>query len=234
MRILLFCATGMVGSAALLECLDDPRVERVLSVARRPCGLRHDKLEEQLHPDLADVAALSPRWEGLDACLFCLGVSAAGLDEAAYTRITHDLTLAVARALLERSPQASFCYVSGQGTDSTEHGRAMWARVKGRTENNLLKLPFRGAWMFRPGVILPRRGVRSRTRLYQAFYSTLGWTLPLLRRLAPGQIVDSAQLGRALLRAARTGAGNAVLEPPDILILAREESQQREAACSSS
>jgi len=232
MRILLFGATGMVGSAALLECLDDPRVESVLSVTRRAGGLRHPKLEEQVQADLSDVAALSPRWEGVDACLFCLGVSAAGLDEAAYTRITHDLTLDVARALLERSPGASFCYVSGQGTDSTERGRVLWARVKGRTENGLLRLPFRGCWMFRPGVIIPRRGVRSRTRLYQAFYSTLGWTLPLVRLLAPGQIVDSVELGRALLRAARAGAPKRVLEPPDILILAREET--REASCSSS
>jgi uncharacterized protein YbjT (DUF2867 family) len=232
MRILLFGATGMVGSAALLECLDDPRVESVLSVTRRSGGLRHPKLEEQVHADVTDVAALSPRWEGVDACLFCLGVSAAGLDEASYTRITHDLTLSVAQALLERSPQASFCYVSGQGTDSTERGRVLWARVKGRTENDLLRLPFRGAWMFRPGVIIPRRGVRSRTRLYQAFYSTLGWTLPLLRRLAPGQVVDSVELGRALLRAARLGAAHPVLEPVDIRNLAHEE--MREAACSSS
>lgn len=234
MRVLLFGATGMVGSAALLECLDDPRVESVLSVTRRSGGQRHPKLDEQVHADLMDVATLSPRWEGVDACLFCLGVSAAGLDEAAYTRITHDLTLAVARALLERCPGATFCYVSGQGTDSTGQGRVMWARVKGRTENDLLRLPLRGAWMFRPGVILPRRGVRSRTRLYQAFYSTLGWILPLARLLAPNQIVDSVELGRALLRAARAGAPKPVLEPPDILILAREESQEREAACSSS
>jgi uncharacterized protein YbjT (DUF2867 family) len=234
MKILLFGTTGMVGAGALLECLDDPRVERVLSVSRRPCGMRHAKLEEQVHPDLADVMALSPRWEGVDACLFCLGVSAAGLDEDSYTRVTHDLTLAVARALLERSPHASFCYVSGQGTDSSGSGRVMWARIKGRTENDLLRLPFQGAWMFRPGVIQPRRGVRSRTRLYQAFYSTLGWTLPLARLLAPRQIVDSVELGRALLRAARTGASKRVLEPPDILILANEEIREREASCSSS
>ena len=232
MKILLFGASGMVGSAALLECLDDPRVDHVLSVARRPGALHHPKLEEQVWPDLAEVEALAPRWEGVDACLFCLGVSAAGLDEAAYTLVTHDLTLAVARALLERSPGASFCYVSGQGTDTSERGRAMWARVKGRTENDLLRLPFHGAWMFRPGVIIPRRGVRSRTRLYQAFYSTLGWTLPLARLLAPNQVVDSAELGRALLRAAREGAPKPVLEPSDIRILARGKT--REAACTSS
>jgi hypothetical protein len=150
------------------------------------------------------------------------------LDEAAYTRLTHDLTLAAAHALLEHSPQAAFCYVSGQGTDATERSRMMWARVKGRTENELLRLPFRGVWLFRPGLIQPLRGVRSRTQLYQAFYTILGWALPGLRWLAPGQITTTVDVGLAMLRAAREGAPQPVLEPRQINELAAQERASRQ------
>ncbi|MFA7330606.1 MAG: epimerase [Candidatus Delongbacteria bacterium] len=227
MRVLLFGATGMVGRGVLLECLDDPAVDDVLVIGRRPCGLAHAKLREQLQSDFQDFSTLGGQLQGVDACLFCLGVSAAGLSEAEYTRLTLDLTLAAARAVLEQSPRAAFCYVSGQGTDSTERGRLMWARIKGRTENALLGMPFRGVWIFRPGLIQPLRGVRSRTRLYQAFYSGLGWSLPLLRRCFPRQITSTVDLARAMLRAAREGAPESVLETWRINELARAESARR-------
>ncbi len=227
MRVLLSGATGMVGRGALLECLDDPTVDNVLVIGRHSCGLTHAKLREHVHADFQDFSTLGGQLQGVDACLFCLDVSAAGLSEAEYTRLTLDLTLAAAQAVLEKSPQAAFCYVSGQGTDSTERGRLMWARIKGRTENTLLTMPFRGVWIFRPGLIQPLRGVRSRTWLYQAFYSSLGWTLPLLRRCFPRQITSTVDLTRAMLRAAREGAPQPVLETWQINQLARAGAARR-------
>ena len=220
MRVVIFGATGMVGAGALLECLDDPRVDAVLAVVRRPTGLTHPKLTEAVHADFFDYDRLRARFAECDACFFCLGVSSAGMDEAAYRHLTYDLTLAAARALVEANPRMTFCYVSGQGTDSTERGRAMWARVKGKTENALLALPFKGAYMLRPGFIQPLRGVRSRTPLYQAFYSALGFLLPVLRRLAPDQITTTVNVGRALIRLAAEGDGKRILLAADINRLA--------------
>ena len=220
MRVVIFGATGMVGAGALLECLDDPRVDAVLAVVRRPTGLTHPKLTEAVHTDFFDYDRLRARFAECDACFFCLGVSSAGMDEAAYRHLTYDLTLAAARALVEANPRMTFCYVSGQGTDSTERGRAMWARVKGKTENALLTLPFKAAYMLRPGFIQPLRGVRSRTPLYQAFYSALGFLLPVLRRLVPDQITTTVNVGRALIRLAAEGDGKRILLAADINRLA--------------
>ena len=220
MRVVIFGATGMVGAGALLECLDDPRVDAVLAVVRRPTGLTHPKLTEAVHADFFDYDRLRARFAECDACFFCLGVSSAGMDEAAYRHLTYDLTLAAARALVEANPRMTFCYVSGQGTDSTERGRAMWARVKGKTENALLALPFKAAYMLRPGFIQPLRGVRSRTPLYQAFYSALGFLLPVLRRLVPDQITTTVNVGRALIRLAAEGDGKRILLAADINRLA--------------
>jgi len=220
MRVVLFGATGMVGAGALLECLDDARVDSVLAVVRRPTGLTHARLTEAVHSDFFDYGGLRARFAECDACFFCLGVSSAGMDEAAYHRLTYDLTLAAARALVEANPRMTLCYVSGQGTDSTEHGRSMWARVKGKTENALLALPFKAAYMLRPGFIQPLRGVRSRTTLYQAFYSALGFLLPVLRRLAPDQITTTVNVGRALIRLAGEGYGSRIVLAADINRLA--------------
>ena len=220
MRVVIFGATGMVGAGALLECLDDPRVDAVLAVVRRPTGLTHPKLTEAVHADFFDYDRLRARFAECDACFFCLGVSSAGMDEAAYRHLTYDLTLAAARALVEANPRMTFCYVSGQGTDSTERGRAMWARVKGKTENALLTLPFKAAYMLRPGFIQPLRGVRSRTPLYQAFYSALGFLLPVLRRLVPDQITTTVNVGRALIRLAAEGYGSRIISADDINRLA--------------
>jgi uncharacterized protein YbjT (DUF2867 family) len=219
-RVVLFGATGMIGAGALLECLDDARVDSVLAVVRRPTGRAHPKLTEAVHADFFDYDGLRARFAECDACFFCLGVSSAGMDEAAYHRLTYDLTLAAARVLVAANPRMTFCYLSGQGTDSTERGRSMWARVKGKTENALLALPFKAAYMLRPGFIQPLRGVRSRTKLYQAFYSALGFLLPLLRRLAPDQITTTVNVGRALIRLAAEGDGKQILLAADINRLA--------------
>jgi uncharacterized protein YbjT (DUF2867 family) len=214
-KILLFGATGMVGRGVLHECLKDPRVEHVLALVRHPSGQRDAKLEEVRHTDFFDYAAVAPRFGDRDACFFCLGVSAAGMAEADYRRMTYDLTLAAAQALAAVNPAAVFCYVSGAGTDSSEHGRWMWARVKGATENALLRLPFRAAYMFRPGYIQPLAGVRSKTALYQAAYNTLGWLYPLLRRL-PRYVTSTVAVGRAMIEVARSGYSKPILESEDI------------------
>ncbi len=214
-KVILFGATGMVGQGALLECLDDPEVERVLTVVRRPTGKTHQKLEELVVEDFTDYAAVEDRLRGYDACLFCLGVSAAGMSEAEDRRVTYDYTLAAARTLARLNPALTFCCVSGSGTDSTEKGRPMWARVKGKVENDLLAL-FGAAYMFRPGYIQPVRGVVSSTRLYRAIDAALGWTYPLLAMAFPSSVRTSSELGRALLVAAKRGAPKRVLEPADI------------------
>jgi uncharacterized protein YbjT (DUF2867 family) len=213
--VILFGATGMVGQGVLRECLLDPEVGRVLTVGRNATGQQHPKLRELVVPDLFDYSAVEPDLRGYDACIFTLGVSAAGMTEEAYSRMTHDLTLAAAATLARLNPGMAFVYVSGQGTDSTEHGRMMWARVKGRTENALLRL-FERSYMFRPGFIQPLHGIRSRTRAYQLFYTILGPILPLLRRLFPRQITTTEALGRAMLLAAKGGVEKRVLEMRDI------------------
>jgi uncharacterized protein YbjT (DUF2867 family) len=220
-RVVVFGASGMVGAGVLLECLDDPRVASVLAVGRRSCGVTHPKLTEVLHGDFYDYSAIASRLAGLDACFFTLGVSAAGLSEAEYAHQTYDLTLAAARATLAGSPRLTFCYVSGVGTDSTERGRVMWARVKGRTENALLALPFAGAYMLRPGFIQPLRGVRSRTALYRAFYVALAPVVPLLRRVLPKTIATTVSIGRAMIELALNGEERRILGPADIERLAQ-------------
>lgn len=218
MRVILFGATGMVGKGVLLEALDDPAVEKVLSISRSPLDVTHAKLEEVLHKDFLDFAPLSGKLAGFDACFFCLGVSSVGMNEADYARVTHDVTLAAAKAVLAASPQAVFTYVSGAGTDSTEKGRTMWARVKGRTENELLAMPFRGAFMFRPGFIRPLRGIKSKTGWYQAFYVALKPFGALLDRSASA--TTTTRIGLAMLECAEKGALKRVLDPVDINALA--------------
>jgi uncharacterized protein YbjT (DUF2867 family) len=216
MNILLFGATGMIGRGVLRQALLDPEVSGVVVVTRTPTGTSHPKLREHVRGDPGDLAGLDAALTGLDACLFCLGVSALGLDEAAYSRITYDLTLAVAERLARLNPGMTFLYVSGAGTDATENGRTMWARVKGRTENALRRLPFKAAFMFRPGFIQPLHGIKSKTRLYRAIYAVLAPAGPLLRRLFPGGVTDTDHLSRAMLRAAKHGAPRVVLENRDI------------------
>jgi uncharacterized protein YbjT (DUF2867 family) len=220
-KVILFGATGMIGQGVLRECLRDPEVERVLSVGRSTTGQKHPKLVELVRADLADLAPIEAELAGHDACFFCLGVSSAGMTEEAYRHVTHDLTLAVARTLARLAPGMTFVYVSGAGTDSTEQGRSMWARVKGQTENALLRLPFKAAYMFRPGYIQPLHGATSRTPAYRALYAVMAPLYPLWKRLLPKYVTTTEQLGRAMLQVARRGAPKQVLESLDIDQLGR-------------
>jgi uncharacterized protein YbjT (DUF2867 family) len=216
MKVIVFGATGMVGQGVLRECLRDPDVTGVLVIGRKTVGTTHPKLIERVLPDLADLSSIETDLAGAGACFFCLGVSAAGLREDTYRRITYDLTLAVARTLVRLNPGMTFVYVSGAGTDSTEKGRAMWARVKGATENALLALPFKSAVMFRPGVIQPLDGIRSSTRLYRWLYTALAPFMGLLKRLFPNQITTTRLVGRAMLAVAKLAAPQRFLENRDI------------------
>jgi uncharacterized protein YbjT (DUF2867 family) len=215
MNVLLFGATGMVGQGVLRECLLDPGVERVVAVGRGPSGARHPKLRDVVVPNVAELAGVESELTGFDAAFFCLGVSAVGMSEDRYASLTYDLTLAVAQTLVRTSPQVTFIYVSGAGTDSTERGRAMWARVKGRTENALLRLPFKAAYMFRPGFIQPLHGIRSRTRWYRLAYAITTPLYPLFARFR-GAVTTTEQLGRAMIAVARNGFPKRVLESRDI------------------
>ncbi len=217
MKVILFAATGMVGQGVLRECLLDPDVQQILSIVRTPSGQHHPKLRELVHTNFFDYSAIEPQLTGFDACFFSLGVSSAGMDEAKYKHLTYDLTLAAATTLARLNPQMTFLYVSGAGTDSTELGRIMWARVKGKTENDLLKLPFRAAYMFRPGFIQPLHGIRSKTKLYQFFYTALNPILPLLKSAFPKSITTTEELGRAMLNVAKRGYPEPILEVADIV-----------------
>ena len=217
MKVIVFGATGMLGSGLLRACLLDPEVQQILSLGRSLTGQQHPKLLEQQLPSLAEVADYGAvDWAAYDACFFCLGVSAAGMNEAAYTRVTYDITLAAAQALAKANPRAVFLYVSGAGTDSSEKGRSMWARVKGKTENALLKLPLKAAYMLRPGYIQPMHGIRSRTLSYRIIYALAGPLYPLLRALFPNSVTDADRVSQAMLQIAKNGAPKKILEGADI------------------
>ena len=214
MRVILFGATGMVGQGTLRECLLADDVEQVLSIGRRPSGVRDDKLAELVLDDLGDLTAVEDRLVGYDACFYCLGISSAGVSAEEYARVCHDLPVAAARLLAERNPDMTFVYVSGAGTDPD--GRARWARVKGRTEQAVIALFPRGGYAFRPGFIQPRHGARSRTRLYRVLYTALTPIASLLVRVAPGWTTTTDRVGRAMLRAARTGFPTPVVANRDL------------------
>ena len=216
MNVLLLGATGMVGQGVLRECLLDPRVTSVLTLGRVVTGQRAPKLREIAQPNLFDLSAIEHELTGIDVCFFCLGVSAVGMNEEQYTRITHDLTLSVAQTLLRINPALVFLYVSGMGTDSTEHGRTMWARVKGRTENELLAMPFRRAYMVRPAAIIPLHGIRSKTAFYRIFYTLTKPIQPLLQRAFPKYITTTEELGRAMINLAAGNTPSRVIENREI------------------
>ncbi len=216
MKVLLFGATGMVGQGVLRECLLDPDVERVQTVGRSPTGIHHPKLRETVHRDLSNYAQIEAELSGFDACFFSLGVSSAGMKAEDYERITYGVTMAAAETLCRLNPQMRFFYVSGAGTDSTEQGRSMWARVKGRTENALLRLPFAAAYMFRPGLIAPMHGERPKAAVYQAFYAIAKPLLALLRRTFPNYVLTTEEIGQAMLIVARRGYPKHILEIRDI------------------
>ncbi len=228
MRIILFGATGMVGQGVLRECLLDRDVEQVLAVGRNGTGLHHEKLRDLVHSDLFDLSSIKDTLSGFDACFFCLGVSSAGMGEVQYRRITYDLTRSIAEVLARRNAGMMFVYVSGAGTDGSGRSRAMWASVKGETENMLLQMPFRSACMFRPAAIIPKHGIQSKTRLYRIFYTLAGPLLPLLERALPRYVTTTEQVGRAMLAVAKSGAPKPVLENADIKAVAATESARSE------
>jgi uncharacterized protein YbjT (DUF2867 family) len=215
MKVLIFGASGMVGRGVLLECLRDPDVELVITLGRTVTGIRDGKLREIEHRDLLNYAGMEESLTGFDACFFCLGIASAGMKEADYERVTYGFTVAAAEMLSRLNPGMTFIFVSGSGTDSSEKGRVMWARVKGRTENALLKLPLQ-AYMFRPGFIEPLDGIQSKTPMYRKFYTVLGPLFPLLRRMFPNQVLSTRQLGQAMLNVTRREYGKRVLEARDI------------------
>ena len=224
MKVILLGATGMVGQGVVRECLLDPEVETVLAIGRNATVQQHEKLHEIVHNDLFDLSAIEGKLSGYDACFFCLGVSAVGKTEEAYRRVTYDLTISVARTLARLNPAMTFIYVSGSGTDSTERGRLMWARVKGKTENALLQMPFKAVYMFRPGYIQPLHGIPTKTKWYGAVYAMVGPLYPIWKVLFPKYVTTTECLGRAMLKVAKRGAPKSVLENQDIRSVCRDGS----------
>jgi uncharacterized protein YbjT (DUF2867 family) len=214
-KVLIFGATGMIGRGVLLECLRDPDVDSVVTLGRTAVGINEGKVREIVLHDLLNYSGIELSLAGFDACFFCLGVASAGMTEADYSRVTYQYTMVAAQILSRLNLAMTFIFVSGSGTDSSEKGRVMWARVKGRTENALLKLPFK-AYMFRPGFIQPMDGIQSKTPMYRKFYTVLGPLFPLLRQMFPKQVLSTRQLGQAMLNVARRGYPKHVLEAKDI------------------
>jgi uncharacterized protein YbjT (DUF2867 family) len=218
-KVIITGATGMIGKGVLLECLDHSEISEVLVIGRNSIQMEHPKLKELIHGDFTDFSNVKDQLDGYDGCFFCLGISATGLNEPDYKRITYDFTLALARTLKDLNPDLTFNYVSGQGTDSTEKGRMMWARIKGKTENDLLKLGFKHAFMFRPGAIIPLKGIKSKTKSYQFMYDYFMWLLKIIKTLAPNSIVNTTQIGLAMINSVRRGYHKSILTPKDIIAL---------------
>ncbi|MDF3078269.1 MAG: hypothetical protein K0S09_2158 [Sphingobacteriaceae bacterium] len=215
-RAIVTGASGMVGEGVLHECLNDNDVEQVLVIGRRPCGTTHPKMVEVIHNNFFELSAVEDKLIGYNACFFCLGVSSVGMKEPEYTQLTYDLTLKFASTVVKSNPDMVFCYVSGASTDSTEKGRMMWARVKGRTENDLSKLPFKKAYMFRPGFMHPTPGLKNTLK----YYKYILWMYPLLKIVFPGKVSTLKALGLAMINAVRKGYSKSILEVDDIKILA--------------
>lgn len=220
MRVIVTGASGMVGEGVMHECLLDPAIEQVLVVGRRACGTTHPKLKEILVKDMFDLTSLESELAGYDGCFFCLGTSSVGMKEDDYRRVTYDLTLNFAKIVSRLNPAMTFCYISGAGTDSSEQGRLMWARVKGKTENDLMKLPFKAVFNFRPGLIQPTKGLRNILKPYRF----IGWLIPLLRAVAPSMACTLAEIGRAMIHVSQRGYDKSILDVRDIVAAAQEES----------
>ena len=216
-KVIVFGATGMVGEGVLHEALKHPDVESVLSVSRRPCNVQDPKLKEIIHNDFFNYSAIEANVKGYDACFFCLGVTSIGKDEQEYTRLTYDLTMSAARTLAQLNPGMTFCYVSGTGTDSTEKGRTMWARVKGRTENQLAKLPFKSVYAFRPGFIKPTPGLKNAL----TFAKALAPLYPAMKLLFGKYVCTLEHVGLAMIHVATKGYSKKILECEDITELGR-------------
>lgn len=215
-KVIITGATGMVGEGVLHECLQSDAIAGVLIINRRPSGITHPKLTEIVHEDFMDASPLMSAVSGYDACFFCLGVSSVGMKEAAYSRLTYDLTIDFARLLSSQNPVMTFCYVSGAGTDTSEKGRLMWARVKGKTENALMQLPFKAVFLFRPAIIIPTPGLKNTLKLYHYF----GWLIPVFKVMMPDGICSLKEIGEAMIQVTITGNKKKILEVKDIKQLA--------------
>jgi hypothetical protein len=217
LKVIVTGASGMVGEGVMLVCLQREDVAEVLVVGRNRCGTTHPKLKEILHKDFFNLTAIENQLAGYDACLFCLGVSSVGMKEPEYYKLTHELTLNFAKTLESRNPGMVFCYISGASTDSTEKGRMMWARVKGKTENDLMKMNFRQVYNFRPGALVPIKGMKN----ILSYYKYFSWLIPVFRLLAPNSVCSLEDLGNAMLNAVAKGYEKKIVEVPDFLVLGR-------------
>jgi uncharacterized protein YbjT (DUF2867 family) len=215
-------STGMIGRAVLLECLDNPYVSQVLVINRRSSSMKHEKLKQIIHEDLFNLSSIRNELSGYNTCFFCLGISSAGVSEDEYKHITYDLTLSIAKTLLEMNPGMTFCYISGAGTDSSEKGRSMWARIKGKTENALLDLKFKDSYMLRPAFIQPRKGVRSRTKMYNVIYTLMIPLYPAMKYL-PKYFTDSVLLAKTMICVAQSGYDKKIIENAEINEIARKQ-----------
>ena len=222
MKVIITGATGMVGKGVLLECLDHKSIEKVLVIGRNPVDVSHPKLKQLLHKDFSNFSTAKTKLSGYDACFLCMGISSAGMKENDFKKITYDYTLALARELFSLNPEMTITYVSGEGTDSSEKGRVMWTRVKGKTENDLIKLGFKQSFMFRPGVIIPERGIKSKTKSYQFIYDYFLWLVRLFKTVAPNAVVSTTQIGKAMINAALYGYNVVIVKPKDIIQLAEK------------
>lgn len=218
-RVIITGATGMVGEGALHECLNHPDVEKILVINRKRCDVTHPKLQEIIHNDFHNLTPIESQLGGYNACFFCLGVSSIGMKEPEYKHLTYDLTMHVAQTLVKINPGMTFCYVSGAATDSTEKGRQMWARVKGKTENDLMKLPFKKVHCFRPGYMQPTPGLKNTLPMYK--YMT--WTYPFLRIVFPGSTSTLAELGQAMIMCAQNDVSKQILEVKDFVAIAENK-----------
>ena len=215
MKVILFGSTGMIGQGVLRECLDDPRIESVLTVNRKSSGLSHNKLKELIHEDFYDLSAIEKDFKDYDSCYYCIGITSAGLSEADYYKNTFELTTSVAKTVLSANKNMIFCYISGAGSDSSEKTKSMWARVKGKTENTLLAMPFKAVFMFRPGYIQPIDGIKSRTALYNTMYS-ISKPLYIILKHFEGIVTNTRTLGKAMINVSIEGAEKRILESKDI------------------
>jgi len=220
LNVIITGATGMVGEGVLYQCLHHPEVEKVLIINRNPSGYSDPKLTEIIHRDLSDISSLSDRLKGYNACYFCLGVTSLGKTEAEYTKLTYTLTINFATTLAQLNPEMTFCYISGAGTDSSEKGRTMWARVKGKTENDLMKLPFKKVYNFRPGGIIPFLPLRPSQTFYKTF-KYIGWLLHVMKVITPNLVINLKDLATAMINSSLRGYSKNILEVKDIKILAK-------------
>lgn len=221
-KVIITGATGMVGKGVLLECLDHESISEVLVIGRNKVDVNHPKLKQLVQKDFSDFTSVKDRLSGYDGCFYCLGISAAGLTEDQYRKITYEYTMALANTLLDLNPAMTFNYVSGEGTDSSEKGRMMWARVKGKTENDIINLGFKKAFAFRPGIIIPLKGIKSRTKSYQFLYDYFMWLVRLVKVISPNSVVNTTQIGLAMINSIFRGYDKKVLRPKDIILLSEK------------